>query len=286
MEQDLSYGSDYKYIPATSIGSGIGIELLPDIYCCTIQIVNIAFVGCPSQDDFVLVDAGMPQSAEKIFAMAEDRFGKNRRPKAIVLTHGHFDHVGALVDLVKEWKVSVYAHELEMPYLSGQRSYPEPDPAAAGGFVAKMSPIFPIEPINIGKHLHRLPSDGSVPHLPGFRWLHTPGHTPGHVSLFRDSDRALIAGDAFVTVKQEYLYQVVTQKKEISGPPRYLTTDWEAAKASVEALAALKPNVALTGHGIPMEGEELRKQLQTLAENFELMAVPDKGKYAGERPLH
>ena len=50
-------------------------------------------------------------------------------------------------------------------------------------------------------------------------------HTPGHISLFREKDRTLIAGDAFVTVKQEYLYKVITQEQEISGPPRYLTTD-------------------------------------------------------------
>ena len=39
--------------------------------------------------------------------------------------------------------------------------------------------------------------------MPGWRWVHTPGHTAGHVSLFRDADRTLIAGDAFVTTKQE-----------------------------------------------------------------------------------
>ena len=45
MENNLSYGSDYKYIPATSIGSGIGIEVLPDLFCYTVQIVNIILVG-------------------------------------------------------------------------------------------------------------------------------------------------------------------------------------------------------------------------------------------------
>ena len=67
--------------------------------------------------------------------------------------------------------------------------------------VAKMSPMFPIDPINLGNRIQLLPEDGTVPHMPGFRWIHTPGHSPGHVSLFREGDRALIAGDAFVTVK-------------------------------------------------------------------------------------
>ncbi|GFR37325.1 hypothetical protein PRECH8_06210 [Insulibacter thermoxylanivorax] len=91
-----------------------------------------------------------------------------------------------------------------------------------------------------------------IPSLPSYRWMHTPGHSPGHVSLFRESDRTLIAGDAFVTVRQDSLYKVLTQQKEINGPPRYLTTDWQAAKESVKRLAALKPAYAVMGHGPPM----------------------------------
>ena len=64
IDKDMSYGSDYTFIPATSIGSGRGFEVLPDLYCHTIQIVNICFAGNPESKDFVLVDAGMPGSAE------------------------------------------------------------------------------------------------------------------------------------------------------------------------------------------------------------------------------
>ena len=58
MDSNISYGDDYKFIPATSIASGIGIEVLPDIYCHTVQIVNICLVGKPGSSEFVLVDAG------------------------------------------------------------------------------------------------------------------------------------------------------------------------------------------------------------------------------------
>ncbi|MEH7495067.1 MBL fold metallo-hydrolase [Neobacillus niacini] len=282
MEQELSYGSDYKFIPATSIGSGLGLEVLPDVYCYTIQIVNICLVGNPEMKNFVLVDAGMPGSADEIISVTEERFGANSRPQAIILTHGHFDHVGAIIDLVKHWDVPVYAHELELPFLTGKRSYPEPDPTVEGGLVAKMSPMFPNEPINLGKHIQILPSDGSVPHLSGFRWIHTPGHTPGHVALFREEDRFLIAGDAFITVKQDSLYKVLTQEMEINGPPRYLTTDWQAAWESVRTLEALQPTVAVTGHGMPLSGEMLANGLNKLVREFEQIAIPDYGKYVNK----
>lgn len=279
MDQEMSYGSDYKFIPATSIESGHGIEVLPDLYCYTVQIVNFCLVGNPETNDFVLVDAGMPKSADEIISVTEERFGANSRPKAIVLTHGHFDHVGGLIELIEHWKVPVYAHELELPFLTGKMSYPEPDPTVEGGMVAKMSRFFPNEPIFLGNNIHPLPSDGTVPHMPDFKWIHTPGHAPGHISLFREKDRALIAGDAFVTVKQEYLYKVFTQEQEISGPPRYLTTDWDAAKESVMKLEALKPTVAITGHGVPMSGVRLATSLKKLVNEFDQIAVPDYGKY-------
>ncbi|MEC3557421.1 MBL fold metallo-hydrolase, partial [Bacillus thuringiensis] len=200
MDNEMNYGSDYKFIPATSIESGHGIEVLPDLFCYTIQIVNICFAGNPETNDFVLVDAGMPKCANKIISIAEDRFGTNSRPKAIILTHGHFDHVGGIIELIKYWDVPVYAHQMEIPFLTGQQSYPEPDPTVEGGMVAKMSPLFPNEPIDLGNNVKALPTDGTVPHMPEFRWIHTPGHTPGHISLFREKERTLIAGDAFVTV--------------------------------------------------------------------------------------
>lgn len=257
MDKRMDYGEDYKYIPATSIASGTGIEVLPDLFQYTVQIVNIHMIGHPTDEEFVLIDAGMPKSADMIQKAVEERFGENSQPKAIILTHGHFDHVGAIIELIERWKVPIYAHELEMPYLTGQKNYPEPDATVEGGLVAKMSPIFPNDPINLGDYVQVLPSDGTVPDLPEFKWIHTPGHTPGQVALFREKDRALIAADTFVTVKQEYLYRVMTQEQEISGPPRYLTTDWKAAKESVEKLANLNPSVAVTGHGLPMARKEL-----------------------------
>jgi hypothetical protein len=122
--------------------------------------------------------------------------------------------------------------------------------------------------------------DESIPEMPGWRWIHTPGHSPGHISLFRDSDRTLIAGDAFVTVKQESFIAVLTQAPKVHRPPAYFTPDWEAARRSLETLAELSPDVAATGHGIPMSGEPLRQGLTELLQHFDEL-IPDRGRYVG-----
>ncbi|MFZ4452428.1 MBL fold metallo-hydrolase [Salibacterium aidingense] len=281
MKEDLSYGRDHTFIPAYSFKSGNTAAVLNDVWCYTNQIVNVIFIGTP-ETGFVMVDAGMPYSGSALLKAAASIFGDGRKPEAIILTHGHFDHTGSIIELIKHWEVPVYAHELELPYLNGEKNYPEPDASVEGGMIAKISPLFPHEGINIGGHIHLLPEDGSVPSLPEFRWIHTPGHTPGHVSLFRDRDQTLIAGDAFVTVKQDELYQVITQKVEMNGPPRYLTTDWETAANSVKKLEELQPKTAVTGHGQPVEGSELEEGLNSLIQTFPSSAVPDYGKFVKE----
>ncbi|MFS0575001.1 MBL fold metallo-hydrolase [Sporosarcina sp. 179-K 3D1 HS] len=271
--------STENFQPITSVNSDVGVEVTPDIYCFTNQIVNVIFYGRQGEEGWVLIDAGMPTSGAKLKEEAEKRFGAGKPPKAIILTHAHFDHIGGLIDLLEEWDVPVYAHPLEIPYITGQKDFPDPDFMVEGGMVAKMSSIFPTEAIDIGNRANPLPADGSVPFMPGWKWIHTPGHTEGHVSFYRESDGALIAGDAFVTVRQDALYKVFTQKREITGPPRYLTPDWEAAERSVKALQALHPKVAVTGHGVPVSGEWLEENLTNLANHFVAMAVPDYGKF-------
>lgn len=279
MEGEMKQSDDNKFIPMTSVNSGKGREVNRDIFYYTNQIVNLIMIGEPRGDHWVLVDAGMPGSGEDIVKVAEERFGKGTRPAAIILTHGHFDHVGSLVHLVNEWKVPVYAHPLEFLYLTGEKRYPEPDTTVEGGLLAKISSIYPIEPINISEVLRELPEDNTVPELPGWKWIHVPGHAPGQVALFRESDKTLIAGDAFVTVKQDSFYKVLMQKTEVHGPPVYLTTNWEMARESVQKLEALKPIKAITGHGTAMQGKELQDGLAQLVRDFEEKAVPSHGKF-------
>ena len=276
--KDLHDIPDKHPIPMTSVSSGKLRKAAQHVHYLTDQIVNLCFIGTDS-GQWVLVDAGMPNSSATIVEHANDLFGEGNRPAAILLTHGHFDHVGSLMGLLEKWgEVPVYAHPLEFPYLTGKRDYPEPDNTVEGGMLAKLAQLYPHKAIDITPVLREL-QPGAVPGLDGWNWIHTPGHSPGHVSFFRISDRTLIAGDAFVTVRQDSMYKVLVQKEEVHGPPRYLTTDWNAARESVRALAGLEPSITITGHGTHMEGEALRNGLRDLVQNFEELAVPKYGKF-------
>ncbi|CDQ21143.1 MBL fold metallo-hydrolase [Halobacillus karajensis] len=248
-------------------------QMLDDIAFYRTLIVNVIFIGKEGSEDWVLVDCGVKHYSKRIMEAAEKRFGTNK-PKAIILTHGHFDHVGSAKQLAEEWKIPIYIHPMEMDYVTGKRDYPGGDPTVGGGLFSLLSPFFPTHQADLSKYIHPLPTDGSIPFLEDWKMIHTPGHTPGHISLFREKDRALIAGDAFITVKQESSTAVFIQHQHIHGPPAYFTHNWEDAEASVKELASLQPSVVITGHGLPMEGELLNKQLHDLAENFKELAVP------------
>ncbi len=254
-----------------------GVWRLKDIF------VNMFIIQNRDGTEWVLVDAGLKTSAKKIKSLAENIFdSKGSKPKAILLTHAHFDHIGSLIQLAEEWGVPVYSHHQERPYLTGRASYPPADPAVGGGVMALMSFTFPKGPINAEQYLNEINEDGAIPELEDWKWIHTPGHSPGHISLFREKDGVLIAGDAFVTTMMESVIAVATQKKFVSGPPKYFTPDWGAAARSVRSLASLEPNVIVTGHGHAMYGDSARKELHKLSRDFWKWGIPATGRYVKE----
>lgn len=268
-------------LPATAVADDIG----PDLVRLRCGIVNVAFIGAPGAGDrgWFLVDAGLPGCGPAIRAAAQDRFGE-ARPAAILLTHGHFDHVGVLEDLARDWDAPILAHPQERPFLDGTRSYPPPAPEVGGGSMAELSPLFPRSPLDVSDRLQDLPEDGTIPGLPGWRWIHTPGHSPGHVSFWHEDRRSLIAGDAFSTTRQESLSSAALQTPHLQGPPAYFTPDWDAAGQSVRRLAALRPERAIPGHGHAVQGPDFQDALDRLARDFARCGLPRRSRYtAGSR---
>jgi glyoxylase-like metal-dependent hydrolase (beta-lactamase superfamily II) len=260
-------------------------SVAPGVWRIKDVFVNMYLIHNPSHNKWVLVDTGLKTSAGKIHKVAGHLFWPDSKPAAIILTHAHFDHVGSLRKLADKWDVPIYAHSLERPYLTGVSSYPPPDPTVGGGLMSLLSFIYPKGPIDVSDRLLALPDDGTIPELPEWRYYHTPGHAPGHISLFRQRDRLLLAGDAFVTTNQESAISVLLQKRKMHGPPKYFTYNWISAERSVKTLADLEPEIAATGHGSPMAGEELRQTLHHLADNFREIAVPHSGRYIEEPAL-
>ncbi len=247
------------------------------VFHTKIIFVNSYFVDTPENapGSFVLIDTGMPYSATRIKYAVENRYGANAKPTAIVLTHGHFDHAGSALSLAEEWQVPVYAHRLELPYLTGKSDYPPQDPTV-GGAIAQMSRLFPHGGYDLKTHVFALPENGELAEMRGWQFLHTPGHTAGHISLWRENDRTLLAGDALTTMNLDSWASQITEKKEFCGPPKPFTTDWQTAHRSVERLAELNPRVVAAGHGQPIDDADTAEQLRELARNFD---APRKGRY-------
>lgn len=255
-------------------------EVVPmDDVAAGVRGLRIAFVnvfGIAHLDgSWTLIDAGLPFTASAIQNWTK-KFSETP-PNGIVLTHGHFDHVSAARDLADAWNVFIYAHPLEAPYLKGQKEYPAPNFAAGGGAMSLLSPLYPRSPVDLGNRLRLFASDGNsrLEEMPGWEIVHTPGHTPGHVSFFRRKDRCLIVGDAFCTTKPESFFAAaLTQPPELHGPPAYFTSDWNSARRSVQLLSQLNAAAVAPGHGQPLSGAMLSTQLRQLAQHFDEVAVP------------
>jgi deazaflavin-dependent oxidoreductase (nitroreductase family) len=217
---------------------------------------NVYLVG--SGATWTLVDAGWSSSGAAIRTAAEAVFGPGARPAAIVLTHLHPDHSGSAGTLARSWQVPVYVHAEELPMAAG-RYLPQYSMPLDRWLVVPLMGLLP------AKRRARIEAAGSitdvvqpldpqrgVPGLPGWEWIPTPGHTPGHVAYLRGTDGVLIGGDAALTVDLNSVDGVLCGRQRVAGPPWYTTWDWPAATRSIRALAGLEPRVLLPGHGRPL----------------------------------
>ncbi|GAB4462334.1 MAG: MBL fold metallo-hydrolase [Armatimonadaceae bacterium] len=237
---------------------------------------NVYFVGAPGQP-WAIVDTATEGRFAAIRDAAEARYGKESRPEAIYLTHGHPDHVGSALALATYWDVPVFVHRMELPYVTGKADYPPPDPTVGGAF-SIVARFFTLERTDLGAFVRPLPP-GALPGMAGWQAVETPGHSPGHVSFFREADRALLAGDACATVDMDLWDALVLKKPGLARPPSPFTPDWVNARKSLKRLAALRPTVLACGHGEPLSFPELPDALQGFAEQF---IIPLKGRYVSD----
>jgi deazaflavin-dependent oxidoreductase (nitroreductase family) len=250
------------------------LEVVSDVYLVSIGrgafSTNVYLIR--SESSWTLVDAGWYGSEKKILATAESVFGPGARPASMVLTHLHPDHSGATRRLVEHWGQPAYVHPDELPLAAGyQSAYAIPLDRWLVPLIRQL-PQNTQTKITFGADLTAVvqafdPHVG-IPGLPDWTAIHTPGHTPGHLSLYRRDDGVLITGDAVVTVDLNSALGILASRQGVFGPPRYSTWDGAAAKRSIAALAALEPRVLATGHGrVQVDGTA--QALQALARGQE-----------------
>jgi len=246
-----------------------------NVVCIPLGISNAYLLG--TEECCILVDSGAAGNEKRIAKAVRSELGKNATPSAIVLTHGHFDHSGSACELARRWGVRIYVHRRELPFVDGTECYPPADPAV-GGFLAQMMRFAPSQKIDLSPHVTTLRLT-ELPWIAGWRIMETPGHTPGHISLFRPADGTLIAGDAFATVDLDSASAVMSKRQQVSRPPAVFTPDWQNAERSVRRLAELDARVLAAGHGVPMSGFAAQGELRDLSRSF---PVPDYGRYTRE----
>ena len=195
----------------------------------------------------LLVDTGFPGGGTLAALSAElQQAGLSlNRLTGVIITHQDIDHIGGLPGIVEatQGKVEILAHEAEKPYLQGERRLIKlPAEGAAS------SPAWPPEwRETMTALLESLPklrvsrcvADGEeLPYGGGTIAIHTPGHTPGHLSLYVKRPKVLIAGDA-----------LNVEEGKLIGPRSQFTADLAAALKSVEKLARYDIETVICYHG-------------------------------------
>jgi len=191
-----------------------------------------------------IVDTGTPGSADKILAAVGALRLQPSDVKRIIITHADVDHMGSLKALKRATGAQVICHTVEKEFLEnpGRR---KPAKTPLGLLLrpifalAMQFPQYRVEPLSPD----RTHVDGDK--LPeGFTIIHTPGHTPGHISLLHPEKRFLIAGDA-----------IHNRGGTLGAPPPLFTPDVENSHLSIWKLAKKYGNnfdVAVFGHGPPI----------------------------------
>ncbi len=223
---------------------------------------------------WILVDAGWGSDGPRIQAAARSLLEPGLTPSAILLTHAHPDHGGSARELAEAWGCPVYVHPTELPLAIGD----------FGAMARHAGPLdrWLILPLMraIGRRrreaalassslagvVRPLGPAGAIPGVDSWEWIHSAGHTPGHVAYVRARDRVVLSGDAILTLEVNTWPGILWQRQGLSGPPWYTTWDRRAATASIRGIARLEPAVLATGHGLPLVGPGTAAAVHAFAE--------------------
>jgi glyoxylase-like metal-dependent hydrolase (beta-lactamase superfamily II) len=181
--------------------------------------------------ELTLIDTGLPRNARKILSYVQELGHPPSDISTIMLTHFHLDHVGSALQLKNATKAKVAVHKDDADYVSGKKQPPKLGNLfyRAVSSIIKASPVQPDLVLNEGDKIGHL------------RVLHTPGHTPGSISVLDEERQALFVGDS-----------LRTKGEKIVGPSEEFSINKTKAQESIGKIAALKFDIMLPGHGEPL----------------------------------
>jgi glyoxylase-like metal-dependent hydrolase (beta-lactamase superfamily II) len=211
-------------------------------------------VICPTllwdEETVILVDAGYPGQVAKFREAIEGAGVSFEKLNTIIMTHQDMDHIGSLPAILDEslHKIEVLANELEKPYIQGEKMLLKITPEALANIDSMIPAHVPEEWRNAFKALLQNPpkapvdrtvEDGEqLPFCGGITIINTPGHTPGHISLYHQPSKTLIAGDALIVGNGQLL----------PSDPRY-THDMDEAIKSIQKLTQYDIETVICYHG-------------------------------------
>jgi glyoxylase-like metal-dependent hydrolase (beta-lactamase superfamily II) len=211
----------------------------------------------------VLVDVGMPGSLNEIKAFMEKAGVPFDHLDAVILTHQDIDHIGSIQEVLKAVgkPIDIYAHVEDQPYIEGEvvpiKMTPE--------WNAQMLSRLPEDvrknaeamlPVPTSAKVTKVVSDGDLlPFFGGVQVIFTPGHTPGHISLYHQSSKTLIAGDATVSIEGELL-----------GPKPTATPDMPLALESLKKFTGFDIDRVICYHGGLVEND-VNEQFRNLCQS-------------------
>lgn len=182
------------------------IELAPDVYRIPTMgrsaINSFAFVE--PDGSVTLVDAGLKQAPKRIVAALAELGKQPADVGRIVLTHAHYDHAGGAHRMREQTGASVAVHHDD----AGFARSGEPPPTDRSSFGARVLAFLPgggWDEIEVDEEI----TDGQLLDVAGgLRVIHTPGHTPGHVSLLHEPSGTLVTGDALFNWRSRMSFSI------------------------------------------------------------------------------
>lgn len=212
------------------------IPLAPGVYRIpTLGDFINSFAFVDDDESVTLIDCGVKRAPAKIVS-ALAAIGKTPKDVTrIVLTHAHNDHAGGAAAMVAQSSVDgVIAHAEDAQFINTGSGAPRDESVRFGALFSRM-PGGGFAPVDVNERLH----DGSIIDVAGgIRVLHTPGHTPGHISLLHEPTSVLITGDA-----------IWNMRSRISWPIAAFCTSAELNQQTAHVLGDVDYAIAAFTHG-------------------------------------